>query len=237
MGFPQSRVVPPRLQPPIVPRFPVGTREQRHLVEQSPVALLPPGRYLGHPARRRCGPVSRGHPQPAPRPPPPAPNPAQPLRGKFCAARSPPPAAGVTRGHCAAPPRIPTGAGPETAPRDGATEDRKMGREVGRNEHPSSVFLQALLKFSVFKRNKTRAPTPSYAAPGTAARVSSGERKETVGRTPRSNKAPRPEGSNSTTDPFGTLATRVLWKQGHAAPVLGALSRFPRSQSNRDQVL
>lgn len=52
--------------------------------------------YLGHPARRRCGPVSRGHPQAA-QPPPPGGG----ARPSTRVASSAPPA-GVTRGHSAA---------------------------------------------------------------------------------------------------------------------------------------
>lgn len=36
---------------------------------QSQAPLQPQGRFPGHPARRRCGPVPRGHWQPAPSPP------------------------------------------------------------------------------------------------------------------------------------------------------------------------
>lgn len=79
--------------------------------------------YLGHPARRRCGPVSRGHPQAAQ-----PPSPGGGARPSTRVASSAPPA-GVTRGHSAAlpSPSFSVGARPYVGPRD---KQQKAGRWV-----------------------------------------------------------------------------------------------------------
>lgn len=82
---------------------------------QSPAPLWSRGRFSSHSARRRCGPVPRGHRQPAPSPPHPHLG-AQPGGGALSSA----PPAGVTLGHSPAPSRLSFSirALPEAAPRE-----------------------------------------------------------------------------------------------------------------------
>lgn len=107
--------VTPSLEAPVLTRFTVKRKDYRLSSSTGP--------YLGHPARRRCGLVSRGHPQAA-QPPPPGGR----ARPSTRAPSSAPPA-GVTRGHSAAlpSPSFSIGVRPQAAPRDG---QQKAGRWV-----------------------------------------------------------------------------------------------------------
>lgn len=186
------------METPVLTRFTVKGRTRLSLYT---------GPYLGSPARRRCGPVSRGHPQAA-QPPPPGGG-AQPCTR---AASSVLPA-GVTCGHSAAKPSpsFSIGARPE-----GTTSRKQEDGPRGEDElgTPASASCKLSSKFSVFRSNKSG---PPLCARG----CSAPECRKPVGRTPESNKARELKHAITQNIPFRTLLTRVLWKQGHAAPVLG----------------
>lgn len=98
----------------------------------------------------------------------------------------------------------------------GTTSKKQEDGPKGEDElgTPASAFCKLSSKFSVFRSNKSG---PPLCARG----CSAPECRKPVGRTPESNKARELKHAITQKIPFRTLLTRVLWKQGHAAPVLG----------------